>query len=245
MTTARKDTVWQSAAVAQNFLEGVRGAIPLAAEQIDVMLRLIQKAQPQLQNFLDLGCGDGILGRAILSHYPDAEAVLLDFSEPMVDAARKRVQGKAVTFIVQDYGVREWVETVKPYAPFGAIVSGFSIHHQPDERKREIHEEIYDLLKPGGVFVNIEHVAPPDDWIESLFDEITIDSMFNLHQQQGSSKLRDEVEREWRGRADKAANILAPLELQCDWLRDIGFQHVDCYLKIFELAVFGGIRPHE
>ena len=66
----RKDTVWQSAVVAQNFLEGVRGAIPLAAEQIDVMLRLLQAAQPQLENFLDLGCGDGILGRAILSRYP-------------------------------------------------------------------------------------------------------------------------------------------------------------------------------
>jgi hypothetical protein len=26
------------------------------------------------------------------------------------------------------------------------------------------------------------------------------------------------------------------------WLRDIGFT-VDCYLKVFELAVFGGRRP--
>jgi hypothetical protein len=46
-------------------LEGVRGAIPLALKQIDVMLRVIEKTQPNVNTFLDLGCGDGILGRAI------------------------------------------------------------------------------------------------------------------------------------------------------------------------------------
>ncbi len=240
----RKDTVWQSAAVAQNFLEGVRGAIPLAAEQIDVMLRLIQTAQPELENFLDLGCGDGILARAVLSRYPETKAVLLDFSEPMIDVARQRVQGKSLIFLAQDYGLKEWVETVKPYAPFGGIISGFSIHHQPDERKHEIYQELYDLLKPGGVFVNIEHVAPPSEWVEAVFDNMTIDSMYALSQRQGSAKTRGEVEREWRGRADKAANILAPMELQLDWLREIGFTQVDCYLKIFELAVFGGVHPN-
>ena len=32
-------------------------------------------------------------------------------------------------------------------------------------------------------------------------------------------------------------------ELQCDWRRHLGFVDVDCYLKIFELALFGGRRP--
>jgi tRNA (cmo5U34)-methyltransferase len=44
-------------------------------------------------------------------------------------------------------------------------------------------------------------------------------------------------------RPDKMANILAPVELQCQWLREIGFADVDCYLKVLELAVFGGRRP--
>jgi hypothetical protein len=44
-------------------------------------------------------------------------------------------------------------------------------------------------------------------------------------------------------RPDKAANILAPVEAQCDWLREIGYEDVDCYFKVLELAVFGGRRP--
>jgi tRNA (cmo5U34)-methyltransferase len=51
------------------------------------------------------------------------------------------------------------------------------------------------------------------------------------------------VARLYYDRPDKDANILAPVEEQCAWLRDIGFTDVDCYLKVFELAVFGGRRP--
>lgn len=34
------------------------------------------------------------------------------------------------------------------------------------------------------------------------------------------------------------------METQCGWLREIGFIHVDCYLKHFELAVFAGVKPN-
>lgn len=54
---------------------------------------------------------------------------------------------------------------------------------------------------------------------------------------------RSEVAETYYYRPDKAAKILTPVELQCQWLREIGFADVDCYLKILELAVFGGRRP--
>jgi len=37
-------------------------------------------------------------------------------------------------------------------------------------------------------------------------------------------------------RPGRAANILASVEEQCRWLRDIGFQDVDCFWKYFELG---------
>lgn len=121
------------------------------------------------------------------------------------------------------------------------IVSGFSIHHQPDERKREIYAEIYALLSPGGLFLNLEHVASASRWVEEQFEEYFIDALYRHHAPNG--KTRDEVAAEYYYRPDKSANILAPVELQCDWLREIGYEHVDCYFKAFELALFGGMKP--
>ena len=40
--------------------------------------------------------------------------------------------------------------------------------------------------------------------------------------------------------ADKKENKPASVEMQCQWLRGIGFQDVDCFFKTFELALFGG-----
>ncbi|MFN8372370.1 MAG: methyltransferase domain-containing protein [Anaerolineae bacterium] len=242
MTNSTNDTIWQSAQVAYNFLDNVRGGIPLAGEQIDVMLRVIRAACPSIERFLDVGCGDGIMGRAVLMQYPSAQGVFLDFSEPMIEAAKAKTSGSH-TFITQDYGTVEWLKTVEAHAPFDAIVSGFSIHHQPDARKRELYRELFHLLKPGGVFLNLEHVAPENQWVETLFDEIMVDTLYAHNQRSGTGKSREQVAAEFHARADKDANILAPVETQCHWLRDIGFSDVDCYLKIFELALFGGRRP--
>jgi hypothetical protein len=52
----------------------------------------------------------------------------------------------------------------------------------------------------------------------------------------------EEVRREYVSRPDRADNILALVEDQCRWLRDIGFRDVDCFWKYFELAIFGGRR---
>lgn len=238
-TRDRSDKVWQSSALAATYLEGVRAAIPLAQEQIDVLLRLIAATRPErVLSFLDLGCGDGVLAHAVLDRFPAAHGVLADFSQPMLEAARRRLAHHATRarYIQADYATPDWVDCVRPFAPFDAVVSGFSIHHQPNQRKREVYGEIYGLLADGGVFVNVEHVSSPTDWLRAVHDELFFDHLLAVH----PNETRTQVAATYVNRPDKAANILAPVELQCQWLREIGFTDVDCYLKIFELAVFGG-----
>jgi len=52
---------WKSEQLASTYIEGVRGAIPLAAEQIKIILRIIRYIKRGTASFLDLGCGDGVL----------------------------------------------------------------------------------------------------------------------------------------------------------------------------------------
>ncbi len=226
-TNDRSDKIWQGSALAATYLEGVRAAIPLAQEQIDVMLRLIAAARPgRVLSLLDLGCGDGVLANAVLDRFPSSHGVLADFSEPMIEAARRRLahHGNRAQYVQADYATPDWVDTVRPFAPFDAVISGYSIHHQPDERKREVYGEIHGLLAAGGVFVNVERVSSPTDWLIGIHDELSIDHLHAAH----PNETRAQVAANYYHRPDKAANILAPVELQCRWLREIGYTDVDC-----------------
>ncbi len=240
----RMDAVWKNAALVRTFLQGVRGGIPFGAEQIEVMLRVVEARALPVRRVADLGCGSGVLARALLERYPRAECTLVDFSEPMLEAARTQfaAQDPPARFILADLGTPAWRQSVADAAPFDVVVSGFAIHHLPDERKRALYGEIYGLLAPAGMFVNIEHVASATPWIEGIADDLMIDSLYAFQTQQGSAKSRAQVAEDFVHRPDKAANILAPVETQCRWLREIGFEDVDCYFKVLELAVFGGRR---
>lgn len=232
--------IWKTPELAKKFLTGVRGAVPLAHEQINLLLKIIHQTHPKVDNFLDLGCGNGILGKAISEQYPQAKAVFLDLSETMLQAAQENLGATNCQFILADFGKKNWVEYLTKLAPFEIIVSGFAIHHQTDVRKREIYQEIYDLLSPGGLFLNLEHVASKSKLGEELFHELFIDSLFSFHQSQGTNQTRAEIAQKYYNRDDKTANILAPVEVQCAWLKEIGFVDLDCYFKILELALFGG-----
>lgn len=238
------DKIWQGDDLTERYLNGIRGAIPMALEQMDMMLRLINFSQEDVTAVLDLGCGDGILGQVILDQFPQAHSTFADFSEPMLDAARRRLvdYDDRATIVQVDYGDEDWLVEIGD-DEFDVIVSGYSIHHQPDERKKTLYSELYALLKPGGIFINIEHVASHSKWGEMLFDEAFVDALVTYHKQIGSDQSRGQIAKELYNRPDKDANILAPVEDQCAWLRETGFIYVDCYLKYFELALFAGVKP--
>jgi hypothetical protein len=86
--------------------------------------------------------------------------------------------------------------------------------------------------------VNVEHVASATPELEALFDGAYIDHLAAV-----AGRERALVESEYHGRPDKADNILEPVEAQVGWLREIGFEQADCYVKWLELAVFGGVKP--
>jgi SAM-dependent methyltransferase len=214
----------------------------MAAEQIGVMMSILKTREAPIETFMDLGCGDGILGATILGEYPPARGVLVDFSEPMLEQAQEQLKEYAgqLAFENLDYGDPAWVNRIEKYGPFDAIVSGYSIHHQPDARKRGIYAEIFSLLRPGGWFVNIEHISSAAQLNIDLFEDHYIQARYAIEQRDGGTRGFEELADEYKNRPDKAANILASTELQCDWLRQIGYEEVDCYFRIYELAVFGG-----
>lgn len=235
---------WKSKNLSETYLEGVRSAIPFANEQLEILLRVIKFFKPEVNSFLDLGCGDGVLGKTLFSNCPDSRGIFMDFSEPMIKAAMQKCRKyrHQALFVVQDFGAEDWLESISEELPVDVVISGFSIHHQNDNNKKRIYREIFDkILKPGGVFLNLEQVKSPTKEIETIFNEFFMNRMRNFQEENKTNILIETIEEEFY--KDKKVNILTQVEEQCEWLRVIGFTQVDCFFKAFELSIFGGVKP--
>src|ERR1039458_3877963 len=103
---------------------------------------------------LDLGAGTGLLASAVAEAYPDAELVLLDGSQAMLEQARG-LMGERASYLTSQ------LEEALPAGPWDAVVSALAIHHLHDARKRDLYGRVRDEISAGGVFVNAEQVSAP------------------------------------------------------------------------------------
>jgi SAM-dependent methyltransferase len=243
VSAARRDVVWQQDGAVANYLATSRQAIPLASEQIDAMLRVIDAYGIPTRTVLDVGAGDGAAAHAVAQRFPVERVTLVDFSQPMLKQALHRFAGAThLTDIVEaDLIDGGWLSELPADVPaYDLVVSRYAIHHLPHERKSQLYREAFDRLAPGGLFFNIEHVSSVSPVSTEIFERLIIEGMV------ATSDAGLDIERAtaaFRARQDAQTNILAPVYDQVGWLRDIGFVDVDVIMKVFELAVIVARRP--
>lgn len=239
--TIRQDTIWQDQAAVDGF-NAITGDIPFTDVHFDILHRLLAEIELEVRNLLDLGAGDGIATAEVMRHQPVSSATLTDFSAPFLNGARKRFAESDldVEYIAGDFREMDWHDDVTKRGPFDMVVSRFAIHHIPDEMKRDLYARVFEWLRPGGMFLQIEHVASASPMYNAAHDRLLVQ---RITAGKGGDANFDDVMASYRTRADGGANILAPVWDQLQWLSDIGFQDVDCAFKCFELSVFAGRKP--
>ena len=175
---------------------------------------LLAEIPTEAKRVLDLGCGNGHLLSLVLSHCPDAVGVGLDFSPTMLEQAQSRfAENRRVILIEHNMDA-----PLPDLGPFDCIISSFAIHHCTHQRKRELYSEVFSLLQLGSVFCNLEHVSSPNQRIHDSF----VQAMGMAPEDEDPS------------------NKLLGMETQLHWLREIGFEDVDCHWKWRELALLSG-----
>ncbi len=178
-------------------------------------------------DILDVGAGTGLLTALVLERYPQAAVTLIDLSEAMLKIAKQRFFRRERTrFITGDYTY------VDPGGPFDIIVSALSIHHLPDEGKRQLYHRIFRLLRPGGIFVNADQVLGESAWHQRWFMDYWEDYV-------SKGPLSKAEREEIRGRRD-TLDKNARLPVQLEWLREAGFSDVDVVYKNRIFVVFSG-----
>jgi ubiquinone/menaquinone biosynthesis C-methylase UbiE len=206
--------LWTEAPHARDYLAR-RAEFPWRDTAYNHLMELVPASPSRV---LDLGCGDGQVVGRVVEAYPDVTAIAADFSPEMLGRARERFAATPSVSVVEH---NLDVPLPEEWGAFDAVVSAFAIHHVVDERKRVLYGEIFDHLEPGGAFCNLEHVASPTPKLHEAF----------LHSI--GQTLED----------DDPSNKLAPVDVQLSWLREIGFEQVDCFYKWREIGLLAGVKP--
>jgi tRNA (cmo5U34)-methyltransferase len=207
---------WQMADHVLAYFDRAKRIAHLRAEGERLLLAQIPS---RAKRVLDLGTGDGRILSLVKSCIPGIEGVALDFSDPMLELAQKRfAKDNLVKVVKHDLNVRL---PASKLGRFDAVVSCLAIHHLAHARKKRIYGEIFGLLRPNGVFCNLERVDSPSEALHLKFLNAI-----------GSTPGEEDP-----------SNKLLDVETQLHWLREIGFLDVDCYWKWLEFALMVGFKP--
>lgn len=114
-----------------------------------------------IQHILDVGCGEGQLGRVLRDLYgPQTHLVGIDKDERAIVQARTRAQELGLTNV--EYIVGDVSESLPP-GPFDLVYISMVLMHMREPPK--LVQAAYNVLKPGG-YVWIKDLHP--DWMTAM-----------------------------------------------------------------------------
>ena len=141
------------------------------AAVLDTVEAVAESPEPRL---LDLAGGTGSITLRALARFPRLRATLVDLDPVLLTIAeatlRERTVDRSRTAVVAaDLNEPRWVDLL-PHRPYDAVVTATALHWFPPERLTVLYGEIRDVLRPGGVFVNADHL--PDDALPVLTERL-------------------------------------------------------------------------
>ncbi|MEV4755266.1 class I SAM-dependent methyltransferase [Micromonospora sp. NPDC049559] len=136
------------------------------AAVLDAVAATTEGEAPRL---LDLAGGTGSISLRALARFPGAEVTLLDIDPVLLAVAEASLAGRAA-IVSADLGGPDWRDGL-PHRRYDAVLTATALHWLAPERLTALYAEIRDVLRPGGIFVNADHM--PDDALPTLTKRLT------------------------------------------------------------------------
>jgi trans-aconitate methyltransferase len=134
--------------------------IPDREERFAAMLGAVDSvtdgAPPRV---LDLAGGTGTISLRTLARFPGAQATVLDQDPVLLAIATASLRDRA-TIVSGDLSGPQWSAGLAQ-REFDAVLTVTALHWLAAERVAQLYAEIREVLRPGGIFVNADHM--PDD----------------------------------------------------------------------------------
>jgi tRNA (cmo5U34)-methyltransferase len=245
---AGKDTLcgWGDRQKIAYFVANADVIIPRRADQLATLTELLSLPHEAAATLVDLGAGFGALTELILARYPQAQITCVDGSVEMLALARERLApyGSRVRLQLADLANDSWASGIE--GSFAGAVSALAIHHLSDHRKRELYQEIFERLVPGGLFLNNDIVAQPlalkPQYETLMLRTIQDQDRLKRGRERSLADIQAEMREQLRLAGEEHQSHIAALRDQLRWLEEAGFTSVECHWKYLDFAVFGGVK---
>lgn len=210
--------------VAKEYDENRRKFISCFDDYYSTMTDFLANSIDERKNIFDLGSGTGLLASFWFKYFPNANYVLVDIAEEMLEIAKKRFENiNNVSFEVCDYSKS------LPKNDCDLMLSALSIHHLEYDQKQNLFKSIYEKLDKNGIFVNYDQFCLDD----KMINEWTENYWFSKIKESGLSETGYNLWLE-RKKLDRECSI----QQEINWLKNAGFSKVEC---IFQHSKFGVI----
>ena len=214
--------------IAQEYDSGRKQFIPCFDDFYKTTTKLIAANIKEPQRIIDLGAGTGLLTYFWYQQYPNAEYVLVDIADEMLNVARKRFdQLTNITYQIENYIHK------LPDKFFDTVISALSIHHLKDDDKIKLFAKIYDRLPSGGLFVNYDQFCAGQSEMDYWFDTY-------WENQLSKSGLHENDIALWKERRklDKECSV----EKEVEMLQQCKFPVVKCVYTYHKFSVIVAIK---
>lgn len=191
-------------------------------------------------NILDLGCGDGVIAKYLQSKSDDNNFYLIDASEEMLKKAKENLG--PVNVFYQHLSFEDYIEKQSEDSKYDIVISANAIHHLDFVQKTRLFMQIYNELKYGGIFMNIDPVHPTSSYSEKIQFEIWRNWMNETLENNGHVEEIGKYDNIPLVYKNNLENKPSSLFDQLQALSQCGFRDVDCFYKYSIFTVFGGVK---
>lgn len=221
-----KDT-FENAAV--DFDNIIVKLVPHYKELVSDLILVIPFEKNKMLDVIDLGCGTGTLSLKIKEYFPNAQITCMDMTKNMLELAKiKLSEYEEIEYILENF------YTFNFNKKYDLVISSFALHHLiTAEDKRKFYQKIYNSLKEGGCFYNLDILIGPNDEIQNFYMKKWEEF---LSQYLSEKEVDKNFERYYE--EDSPESIMNHLR----WLEEAGFKDVDVIRKYYNFALYGGIK---
>ncbi|MBN2520686.1 MAG: class I SAM-dependent methyltransferase [Bacteroidales bacterium] len=229
---------WANLVYSRDYLEKADYIIPFRRILYSILVSFFENfvVDGKKKMILDLVTGDGILTKTLFNRNKNIEFVVTDGSKDMLKKSRENLKGVPVKKFI-NITFEEIIEGNFNPESFDFIMSSFAIHHLYLDGKKQIFNKIYNLLNPGGYFINIDTAINQDNkitsWYYKIWKEWIIKLKHDLNLKQPNEEIPDTA-------PVSPENHYDPLDVQLKFLKETGFKEVDCHFKFGIFTIYGG-----